>query len=100
MATKQNFTLYADVLRAHKEELFATYHVKRIGIFGSAARGSQREESDIDVLVEFFKPVGMFEFLALESFLSKLLGRKVDLVTEAALKPAMKDGILNELVYV
>lgn len=73
------------------------YCVKNIGIFGSYARGEQTNESDIDVLVEFSKPVGFFHLVRLEDFLSSLLGRKIDLVTKNALKPAIKDEILNQV---
>ena len=46
-----------------------TYHVKKIGVFGSMARCQQRESSDIDVLVELSRPMGFFKFLELEDFL-------------------------------
>lgn len=76
------------------------YFVKDIGIFGSVARGEQTAESDIDILVEFSEPVGFFAFLDLENFLSGTLGKKVDLVTKRALKPAVKNQILKDAIYV
>lgn len=75
------------------------YNVRNIGIFGSVARGMQGNGSDIDILVEFSEPVGFFKFVELEDYLSKILNRKVDLVTRKALKPAIKQGILREVVY-
>lgn len=76
------------------------YKVKRLGLFGSAARGEVGEESDIDILVEFESPVGFFDFIRLENSLSKLLGRKVDLISRKAIKPAIKEEILKEVIYV
>ncbi len=76
------------------------YHVGRIGIFGSIIRNEQKEESDIDILVEFDAPVGFFEFIRLENYLSEILERKVDLISKKALKPIIKEEILNEVIYV
>ncbi len=75
------------------------YKVKSIGIFGSYVRSEQREESDVDVLGEFQRPVGFFQFLDLEDYLSERLGLKVDLVTSDALKPIIKPRILKEVFY-
>jgi len=75
------------------------YFVREIGIFGSVARGEQTPVSDVDILVEFSQPVGFFVFLDLEDFLSHTLGKKVDLVTKRALKPAVKDQILRDAIY-
>ena len=76
------------------------YHVKRLGIFGSAIRGDWKKESDIDILVEFDSPIGFFDFIRLENFLSQILHQKVDLVSKKALKPAIKDNILKDTIYV
>ena len=54
-------------LEAHKEELNRGYHVKEIGIFGSYIRGEQRETSDVDILVEFERPIGLIEFVKLKN---------------------------------
>lgn len=82
------------------ETLRKTYGVKRIGLFGSIVRGEQHPGSDIDVLVEFVEPVGLFKFIELENRLSELLNAKVDLVTPNALKPAIGERILSEVRYV
>ena len=76
------------------------YHIKKIGVFGSAIRDDFKEGSDIDVLAEFDSPVGFFDFIRLENFLSGILNRKVDLISRKALKPAIKDEILKETIYV
>ena len=74
------------------------YNVKRIGVFGSYARDEQGEESDIDLLVEFNKPVGL-KFVSLKMFLEEALNKKVDLVTKNALRKEMKEDILKEVKY-
>ena len=75
------------------------FYVKKIGVFGSYSRGEETPESDIDVLVEFFEPLG-WEFFDLKEYLEEILARKVDLVTENAIRPQMKEKILNEVIYV
>ena len=89
-----------ETLKKQKAFLRDTYQVDDLGVFGSVARGHNNEISDIDILVKFVKPVGMFKFIELEDYLSKLLGKKVDLVTQRALKPAIKNEVLQEVVYV
>lgn len=74
--------------------------METIGIFGSYVRGEQKRKSDLDLLVEFSDPPSLFKFVELEDFLSQKLGIKVDLVMKDALKPRIKDSILNEAVYV
>ncbi len=89
-----------EILGAHKKELQERYRVKEIGVFGSFVRGEAQEESDVDILVEFETPIGLFRFLELEEYLSHLLGRKVDLVSKKALKPHIGKMILEELVRI
>lgn len=86
------------ILRATKPELTARYNVKAIGIFGSVARDETHGQSDIDVLVEFEPPIGLFKFLELEELLSERLGGKVDLVSKKALKPEIGRAVLAEAV--
>jgi uncharacterized protein len=86
-------------LRSLAHDLKDQYSVKKIGVFGSVSRGDQEEESDIDILVEFSRPVGFFKFLELEEFLTSMLGAKVDLVTPDALKPATARRILADVAY-
>lgn len=88
------------ILKGLRPELHQKYHVKSIGIFGSLVRGEETGESDVDILVEFERPVGFFRFLELEEFLGEKLGRKVDLVSKKALKPRIGRHILEELVAV
>ena len=89
-----------EILRINKKELKEVYPLKGIGIFGSYAKSNQTQDSDIDILVEFKKPVGLITFLKLENDLTKLLGVKVDLVMKKALKPYIGKRILKEIQYV
>ncbi|MFA4890258.1 MAG: nucleotidyltransferase family protein [Candidatus Paceibacterota bacterium] len=76
------------------------YNVKKIGVFGSFVRGEQKKGSDVDILVEFKSPIGFFEFIRLENFLSHTLHKKVDLVSKKSIKPAVKKEIMREVQYV
>ena len=87
------------VLRNLKPILAEKYHVDRIGYFGSFARNEQTEKSDIDILVDFKKPLG-WEFFDLQELLEDELKTKVDLVSIKALKAQIKDSILNQVRYV
>ena len=86
-------------LQRLKDDITARFSVRRIGIFGSVARGEQTEASDIDILVEFSRPVGFFAFLELEEYLSLHLGAPVDLVTPDALKTSIRARVAAEAVY-
>ena len=74
------------------------YGVATISIFGSVARGEARPDSDVDVLVEFSRPIGLFSVLRLERELEGFLGHRVDVVTPAGLRPQLRDQILEEAV--
>jgi len=92
----------ADILSKLRElmpRLREEYAVKEIGIFGSHARGVATKHSDIDLLVDFERPVG-WEFLTLKIFLEDKLGVEVDLVTRNALKEALRESILEDLQLV
>jgi uncharacterized protein len=76
------------------------YHVQSLGVFGSYVRHAQRPDSDLDVLVTFEEPPGLLTFLALEHYLTDVLGVRVDLVMREALKPTIGEHVLQELVPV
>jgi predicted nucleotidyltransferase len=88
------------ILRENKPVLEEKYKVKTLGVFGSYVRGEQKEDSDLDILVEFQEPVGLFKFMELEEFLGKNTGVKVDLVSRKALKPRIGKYILEEVINV
>ena len=89
-----------NILKEHKKIIEKQFKVKELGIFGSYVRAEHVDKSDIDLLVEFYEPVGFFTFLDLEEYLEGLLGIKVDLVSKKALKPRIGKYILEELVLV
>jgi predicted nucleotidyltransferase len=78
------------------------YQVKELALFGSAARGELRPDSDIDLLVEFLPgaEVDLVEHLAAERKLSELLGRRVDLVSKRALRNALREEILSQACHI
>ena len=88
------------LLAEHKNELIEKYGITEIGVFGSYLREEQKETSDVDILVEFKRPVGMLMFINLKNYLSDLFGVNVDLVTKKALKPRIGQRILSEVIYV
>lgn len=89
-----------NILELHKEEISKAFGLKEIGLFGSVVRSEQKETSDIDILIEPEKPMGLFEFVNLKNYLSDMLGVKVDLVMKRALKPRIGKRILKEVLYV
>lgn len=78
-------------------EICRQHDVIRVGVFGSMARGEATDRSDVDLIVEFSKRKGLLALVALERTLSTALGRKVDLLTEAAISPYLRDRVLREL---
>ena len=76
-------------------DLCRQYQVASLKVFGSVARGDEREDSDIDILVRFVRPVSLLTLVRLERKLSDLFGRKVDLVTEQGISPYIRDTVLS-----
>lgn len=76
--------------------LFRQYGVRKASLFGSAARGEHRRNSDVDILVEMPKMSGLFDLLALQSDLEETLSRRVDLVEYDSIKPRLKPYILRD----
>ena len=87
-------------IRSNRKELKQDYGLLKIGIFGSYARDEQDKNSDIDILVEIERPMGLIKLMGLERRLSGLLNTKVDLVTKKALKPYIGKRVLEEVRYV
>jgi uncharacterized protein len=78
--------------------LRAAHPIRSIGVFGSWARGEQTPESDVDLLIEFDGPVGLFEFFEVQGKLEDLLGMRVDLTTPGGLKPQIVEGVMRDLL--
>lgn len=88
------------LLRAHQDELSSRFGVKSLALFGSSASDTATAESDVDLLVEFSRPIGLFGLFALQDHLQELLGCPVDLGTPASLKPYLRDRVLAEAIHV
>lgn len=86
-------------IKRNLSSLKKDYHIRQIGLFGSYVKGGEQKKSDLDVLVEFEKPIGLFKFIGLEQKLEEITNLKVDLVSKKALKPHIGKHILNEVVY-
>ena len=87
-------------LTAHKAELTSRFGISSLGIFGSYARGEQKENSDIDILARYEKMPGYFDYIRAENYLSELLGIKVELTIDEDLNPVISRNIANEVVFV
>jgi predicted nucleotidyltransferase len=89
-----------DILRTELPRLAERYEVAWLGLFGSRVRGEAGPDSDLDILVRFHTTPGLIRFVELENHLSDLLGVRVDLVTAEALKPAIGERVLAEVIPV
>ena len=89
---------YARILREHMPDLERDYGVASLALFGSYVRGEEQEGSDLDVLVDFSRPIGMFGLVATERYMSEILGVRVDLVTRPTLRRRIGRAILEEAV--
>jgi predicted nucleotidyltransferase len=96
MLTRQDIVTRLSEL---KPELQRDFSVTGIGVFGSFADNSQTMCSDIDLVVEFAHPIG-WKYFTLEKYLEGIFGRKVDIVTKAALKEQIKDQILQATIFI
>ena len=89
-----------DQLARNKPTLVARFGVDRLALFGSTVRDAARANSDIDILVSFDGPATSERYFGVQFFLEDLLGRRVDLVTDKALRPELRPFIEGEAVHV
>ncbi|MCK5226256.1 MAG: nucleotidyltransferase family protein [Planctomycetes bacterium] len=83
-----------------QEQIQKTFSVRRLSLFGSAARDEMADKSDVDILVEFEKKATFDAFMDLKFYLEDLLGITVDLVTDNALRPQIRKAIKGEIINV
>ncbi|WP_319506281.1 nucleotidyltransferase family protein [uncultured Methanolobus sp.] len=88
------------IIRDKAPEIKTKFKADVVGIFGSYARGEQHSGSDVDVLVRFDKGATLLDLVGLSDYLEELLCVPVDVVSEKALHPMMRDDVMNELVVV
>ena len=100
MTSRTGLSALLKALRQQRPLLAERYGVETLEVFGSYIRQEQRPYSDLDILVTFSEPPSLLKFIALENYLSDVLGVKVDLVMKDALKPAIGKVILSEAVLV
>lgn len=86
-------------LSSLKSLLHERFGVSEIGVFGSWVRGEETEDSDIDVLVDFDREIGLFEIMELEEYLENTFGRKVDVALRRSLRKYIGQHILAEVEY-
>ena len=91
------------ILHGQLDYLQAEFSVEKIGLFGSYGKGTAREDSDIDLVIEFSRPIG-FRFMELAEYLEKLLGAPVDILTPAGVEgirvPQVAAEIQDSVVYI
>lgn len=87
-------------LASYQQELKNRYGISSIFLFGSVARNDAGQKSDVDLLVEFDSPIGLFDFIGLQQQLESVLGCKVDLGTKRSLKLRVKDKVMQEAIRV
>ncbi len=88
-----------DTIKSLKDEVYKKYKATLKGVFGSYARGEAKEESDIDILVEFQKSATLLDLAALGNFLEERLNHKVDLVSQSAVRKEIKSNLYSEIIY-
>lgn len=88
------------ILNGQRKELQERFNISSLSLFGSVARDEAGADSDVGLLVEFSKPVGLFQFIELLQRLEELLDCKVDLGTHRSLKPRIKEQVLQEAIRV
>ena len=90
-------------IKLHYPYLSSEFGIKRIGVFGSIAKKTEGEESDIDLIVEFERPIGL-KFMRLVEYLEELLGRKVDVLTKDGVQSIrvkrVSEEIEKDIIYV
>ena len=90
---------YVPIYRAI-EPFIAEFGIRQIRIFGSFAKGEEKPHSDIDIIVDISKPIGIYQFIGLKQDLETSLSRKIDLFKPNTIEPLLKDKILAEAVTI
>jgi uncharacterized protein len=88
------------ILHEQQKELVEKYHIISLFLFGSVARDEARPDSDINILVKFERPTGLFQFIDLKKRLEVLFGCKVDIGKPRSIRPQLKSRVLQEAIRV
>jgi predicted nucleotidyltransferase len=89
-----------EVIEQHRPELRREFHVDKIGVFGSYARGDQKKRSDIDFLVTFDESISLFTLGGLYEYLKEITGTSIDVVPLEDLRPEFSDSVMKDVVYI
>ena len=100
MARARSLKKILELLHQQIPMLAERYGIEKLEVFGSYVRDEQRKDSDLDILVTFKEAPSLLTFIAIENYLSDLVGVKVDLVMKDSLKPKIGEHILREAVPV
>jgi predicted nucleotidyltransferase len=100
MERKRSLESLLNILRQQIPFLAERYGVETLEVFGSYVRDEQKQDSDLDVLITFKEDPSLLTYIAIENYLSDLLGLKVDLVMKDSLKPRIGEQILSEAIPV
>ncbi len=95
-----NGEMICTLLRTNKDEMKRQYGVTKIGLCGSYSRDEQRDDSDIDIVVELESGNAFRSFFGLKLYLEKMFDKPVDLGIEHAIKPAVRENMLKSIRYV
>src|ERR1035441_5373594 len=88
-----------DLLRLAKPELVKIFKVNEIGLFGSMIRGEQRNDSDVDILVDLPEEADLLDLIGLNQFLEERLHQRVDVVPKRSLREEIRERVLTEVRY-
>lgn len=88
-----------DVIRQSKQHLVATFKVQELGVFGSVIRGEQRNNSDVDLLVDLAANADLLDLIGIGQYLEERLHTRVDVVPRASLRQEFRDQVLKEVCY-
>lgn len=96
----KTFNEIKSILQIHAAELHDRYGITNLAIFGSVVREEAGEDSDVDILADFERPIGLIELCSAENYLIDLLGMEVDLIPRENIRPELREHIYAEAVGV
>lgn len=105
MLQRKDFPMYStqqiiSILEYQKKELAKRYPISELGLFGSYARGDHNEQSDIDILIDFYDRIDGFDYIRIAHHLEDVFKQKIDLVSRKGIKPQYLPYVENNLIYV
>ncbi len=89
-----------EILKSFKNDIKQNYKAELVGIFGSFARGEQKSNSDVDILVKFYKDATLFDYMRLSMFLQEKLGIDVDIVPQDTIREELRERIVKEVIFI